>query len=108
MPETVDPVDLYAPLLDRPYHLSWAQIADLTDRQIVDKYYRPRDKDGKPITEAERAREEKAIAQGIREPKTLDEVRAKYESLAAALKMSPEQVEAGWQKYLEKQNVKAG
>jgi len=40
---------LYASLVDTPYLLSWSQIAELTDRQIIEVYYRARDKDGNAL-----------------------------------------------------------
>lgn len=82
--------------MDRPYHLTWAQIAELTDRQIIDIYYRPRDREGVPLP-FEPVAAEKI---DLRPVGTLEERKNAYFQMCAAIGMKQEDTIARWQEAL--------
>lgn len=75
------------------YHLKPEEILKLTDWQIHELYYHPREEDGSivPVERLDR-----------REPKTLTEALIQWESVAVQFRMRPEDVEAGREKLRRK------
>ncbi len=82
--------------MDRPYHLTWAQIAELTDRQIIDIYYRPRDRDGTPLPFEPNA--DQRI--DLRPVATLEERKNAYFQMCASIGMKREEMIAKWEEAL--------
>jgi len=76
-------------------------IANLTDRQIVDMYYRERDKDGIPKDyEDDYGKPASASVESTEEDE--DSIRIKYFAMGHGLKIPEEKIEEGWRLYLEK------
>jgi len=87
---------LYAPLVDSPYKLSWKEIAELTDRQIVEVYYRPRDKEGNPIEmPAEHDRAE------LTPDQQLERERLQYFAIGATVGVPHDKLVEAWNKKVE-------
>ncbi len=83
---------MWATLIDK-FHLRPWEVAKLTDRQIHDLYYHPRNDDGtiEPV---------EPLMQ--REPKTLNEAMIQFECVAQMLRMKPEQIAEQKQKLRQK------
>lgn len=85
--------------MDTPYLLSWAQIAELTDRQIVEVYYRPRDKEGNPLPlpeEHDRAE--------LTEAQQLERERLQFMAMGTMVGISQERLVEAWDKRMEARN----
>lgn len=79
--------------------LSWAQIAELTDRQIVEVYYRPRDKEGNPLPlpeEHDRAE--------LTEAQQLERERLQFMAMGTMVGISQERLVEAWDKRMEARN----
>ena len=83
-------------LVDRPYYLSWEQIANLTDRQVVEVFYRPRDKDGTPLP-PEPAKSEEIKLEPV---STLEQRKAAYFEICARFGMPPDAAQKKWESEL--------
>lgn len=70
----------------------YADIAELTDRQIFEHYFRPRDKHGVP----------KPIPNPVlyREVHDLDKMRAEFVAMSAGFGRSPQDTDAMWKEYI--------
>lgn len=88
---------LYACLIDAPYHLTFSAIAELTDRQIYDLYYRARDKDGspEPIDDPEAEWQRKPVAEDAG-AESKAESYAKFMSMAQAFGMDLVKAQKKW------------
>jgi hypothetical protein len=86
-------------LVDKPWLLSMEDIANLTDRQIIDIYYRERDKDGIPKDYEDTYGKP---ANGLAQEEEEETVRIKYFAMGHGLRIPEEKIEEGWQLYLEK------
>ena len=80
--------------------MSWDQIASLTDRQILDIYYRKRDKNGIPLDF------EPDDYDGDEIELTEEQTRDKYFSRGAALGVPKASIESGWRDYMLKKHEK--
>jgi len=89
---------LYACLIDAPYHLTFAAIADLTDRQIYDLYYRARDKDGspEPIDDPEAEWQRKETPADLDSAEERNKAYSKFMTMALTFGMSPAKAEQKW------------
>ena len=86
---------LYACLIDAPYHLTFSAIADLTDRQIYDLYYRARDKDGspEPIDDPEAEWQRKEAPADLDTAEERARAHSKLMTMALTFDMSPAKAE---------------
>lgn len=90
-------------LVVEPYNLSLEEIAELTDDQLVDIYFRPRDKDGSPLSDSEIGVDE----EGQRGPPADTGGHSGYKGIfwatwKDARELEEEQVQALWREYLRK------
>lgn len=83
---------LYARLVDEPFRLSMAQIAELTDRQIAEIYFYPRDEKGRLLPPSPEMSEEE-------EDEDLDpeQERALLFGMGSVLGIPEEQLKAAWE-----------
>lgn len=98
---------LYACLIDAPYHLTFAAIADLTDRQIYDLYYRARDKDGspEPIDDPEAEWQRKEVPIDLDSAEERNKSYTKFMLMAASFGMDMNKAQLKWQEAQEKHHV---
>lgn len=89
---------MFACLIDAPYHLNFAEIAELTDRQIYDLYYRARDKDGapEPIADPEAEWQRKEVKEDLDTPEAKARSYSKFMSMAATFGMDLQKAQAKW------------
>ena len=85
-------------MIDAPYHLTFSAIADLTDRQIYDLYYRARDKDGapEPIEDPQAEWQRKEAKEDANSPEQRAKNYSQFMSMAATFGMNLAAAQKKW------------
>jgi hypothetical protein len=85
-------------LIDAPYHLTFSAIAELTDRQIYDIYYRARDRDGapEPIEDPQAEWQRKEVKEDANSPEQKAKSYSQFMSMAATFGMNLATAQKKW------------